>query len=179
MLTTAKNVDQFLILQSKSLSELVAIGLSLGIELVDSPASKDKDKVITLIMGAQEANKAYSADKPQAISLRTSINGQVINGGAAFLREIRLKMYRYNKRKEFTLINPKDAAYQQQMNYLPCELEDIEKIRELNMLLAKPEQEDLYNMILTDQGFLQFEVNFINKPSNDGKSFVMLHINPK
>lgn len=172
MLTSESDIDQFLILQSKAFNELQAIAGSLGIEVVGD----DKDGLVNLIIATKKSTNVYGLDKPQAISLRTKIGAEVINGANDLMRRVRMEMYQFNKKKEFTLINPKDISYQQNMNYLPCSDEYRDQVVDMNMILAKPEQDQIHKMLLHGIDIDKFDINFINKPAANEKSFVMLHV---
>ncbi len=171
MLTSEKDIDQFLVLQSKTQDEVKAIGMSLGLD-----GSIDKDTLINQIISVKQQSGVYGIDKPQAISLRTKIGNDLITGGNDLMRQVRLEMYRFNKKKEFTLINPKDIPYKVTMNYLPCSDEHLEKLITMNMILAKPEQEEVYSMLISGVSIHEYEINFINKPAANDKTFVMLHV---
>lgn len=168
MLSTSKDVDQFLVLQSKSLAELNSIAQTLDITPCDN-----KDKLIELLMANKPLDNTYEAAKGQAISIRTNISGVSISGANEFMREVRVQMYKFNKKKEFDLISPKNLTYKQQLNYLPCQEEKLVDLIEMDMILIKPEQKEVFEMLSATPEKL--EINFINKPAANSKSFVMLH----
>jgi hypothetical protein len=172
MLDTSDEINSFLTLKKKSESELRVICEGAGIT-----SNGDKNELIVKLMKLSIKGQAdYSV--PQAFALRTKNGtGTKIEGAWEFMQKARRLMFENRKRKEFSLLNSKRQSYKTILGYIECTTELLSEILDKKLLLPQIYQHELAELIYKQPHM--FTVHLINKPSNNGKSFVMLHVEEK
>lgn len=170
---TKQDIDQFLTLQKKTLSELKAIceGLKLG-------TTGTKSQLIDRLIYSQVVPQ-ISVVKPQTIPLRSRDHkSQQIDSAYKALQKWRTQIFwGKNNRKIFDLINAKGKIYQKEMKYMKCPNKTLDHIISHQWYLPVQQNKNLVEMLKNHPE--KFDINIVQKSDNHGSSWLMLHIAPK
>jgi hypothetical protein len=171
---TSEQVKQFLILSQKNAAELRAICEGLKLETTGDQETL-LDRLVQL-----GAPQQVDFMQPQMIPLRTrDERGKSIEPAAKAIYHWRGQIFNAkNNYKEFKMLNSRGQLYNMKMRYILCN----------NTILQKILDEKWYDPRYTAQGELinllrsspeRFNVSIVQRTSQKGTSYVMLHAEPK
>ena len=171
---TPKQVEQFLLLQSKKEPELQAMCEAFKLDTTGSKA-----ELIDRLVSNQDPQFQRNPARPQAIPLRTrGPNGNPLPHATEVLKHWRKTIFHgKNNVRSFTLINSRGDNYQQKMRFAKCSPVALKVILENNWYMAHTSQRELLNMLDTHPE--KFDLNIVQKPDSQGNSWLMLHCAPK
>jgi hypothetical protein len=116
---------------------------------------------------------------PQAIPLRSrDERSQPMDAAIEAMKSWRKAIFQgKNNSKEFTLVNNDGKPYQLRMRYAKCSSATLKRIIDEKFYLPLPKYKDIVEMInkMPDN----YDVNIVQKPSFNGNSWLMLHVQPK
>lgn len=170
MLDSKSEIDEFLVLSEKSDDELKTIAESLSL-----PSNQSREVLIKSILGKP---KRDITDQPQVLALVTRRNGKSIPGAAALIKEYRELIFNENTQYGlFSIANDKGKVFSYKLPYIKALEYHQDQIFNRDIYIRHEFQEDFIQRVR--QNPQQFEFNFICKKTDNGNSWVMLHIQKK
>jgi len=168
---TSEQVQQYLILSQKTKEELQAIceGLKL-----DTTGNQEilLDRLIQLGAPAQT-----DFMQPQLIPLRSRTDdGDLIEAANKALLYWRAQIYNAKDNyKEFKMLNSKGKTYTLKMKYILCPQAILQKILKDKWYDPRyTAQGELINLLSTKPE--AFTLSIVQRPTKQGKSYIMLHV---
>lgn len=174
MLDTRDKMSQFIHLHGKSALELRAISEGLGL-VTEGTKEELIDRIIDSAPGTPQTNPM----EPQAISLSSKDpDGSTSEKAVQVFRKWRKQIFDgKTNSKIFHMLSVNGKAYQQEMKYIRCSVEVASRIIQLGWFYKHDSQKDLVDLISCEPD--KFTFSIIRRHSNEGKSFLMLHCQPK
>lgn len=171
---TPKQVEEFLLLQSKKESELQAM-----CEAFQLDTAGNKADLIDRLVSTQEPQYQRNPARPQAIPLRTrGPDGKPLPHASEVFKQWRKAIFHGKKNlKSFTLINSRGQDYQQKLRYAKCSPAALKVILENHWYMAHTSQRELVNLLNSHPE--NFSLTIVQKPDSQGNSWLMLHCEPK
>lgn len=171
---TREQVEQFILLQSKSVEELRALCESLKLDL-----NGQKDELLKRLISVDGHEFQRDVTRPQIIPLCTrGPSGQPLEAAAETMKKWRRLIFEAKgNTKEFCLINSNGQSYATTLKYIKCGPKALAAILNGGWLMARPHQRDLLQMLKKYPE--QFEFNIVRKPDTHGNTWLMLHCEAK
>lgn len=165
-------IEQFIALQQKSLIQLQDICSKMNLVTV----GKTEDLIDRILdyNNEEDTDTIYA----QALPLRTmNDKGEQVTEAIDVIKRWRKLIFEtIGNQKEFSLLNSQGKQYTARLYYIRCSKETLQTIINRKWYFASPSQQSLVNELKTNPN--KFEVNIIQKPSNKGNSWIMLHALP-
>jgi hypothetical protein len=170
-LTSADEIRQYLILQKKTIQDLVVL-----CEGLDLDTQGTKQELIKRLIELKTISQ-LSPFVPQLIALRTKFDGKPIPGAFALLERVRKAIEaKPDNLKEFSVLNALGQSYTQYFRFLNITHCSLKTLIQSNMFYPIEAQRDLVTRVKTDPD--KFLFHWVNKTFGD-RSFIMLHCQPK
>lgn len=167
MLETEQEIEQFLFLQQKSVKDL---------QVIAKQTEKDKAKLIKSLV--KQDKVTIDSKSPQLIPLKALINGHPIPKAIDFLKKCRQIIFNGRGNiKEFNIINTQGFIYKTKLKYANCNYQLVQQLIKNNLVFNQKYQESILKDI--QQNSEQYIFHLVNKPRNQGDSFIMLHVESK
>ena len=171
-LDTKEEIEQYLLLENKSDSELKAI--CEGMEL---PLTGERRDLINRLMG-MKIQPQLDFMYPQMIALRTKIHGTEIPGADAFMKLARKTIFDgTNNKREFSVLNEKGQPYTMVMKYAKCSEQTMALLFQKNMIYPHQAQRELVRLIQKEPSL--FVLHLVQRSYGKDKTFIMLHSEPR
>lgn len=171
---TKEQVEQFILLQSKTKEELRAIceGMQLGTE-------GQKTDLLNRLMALEEPQYQRNVARSQAIPLRTrGQNGEPLPAAMETMKQWRKLIFEGKKNeKEFGLINSYGKDYKAKLRYAKCNSQTLGVILKKGWYMAHTSQRDLVNLLKSNPD--RFNLTIVRKSDRQGNSWLMLHCEVK
>lgn len=171
---TADQIQQYLVLQEKTETELRAI--CEGLELSTEGTKEELLEHVTSKQYIQQTDVLL----PQAIPLRSrDDHGELIQLAQKTYNKWRRLIYNTDKNwKEFQLLNASGQEYAVKMRYILISPKALQKILDDKWYDPRYiKQHELINCLRTNPE--DFNVTIVQKFNSSGNSFIMLHAEPK
>lgn len=168
----ADQIKQLMALCTKSEDELRAIceGLNLNTE-GDSAMLVDR---LTSIETNAQANIGIG----QTVPLRTKDDHMnTLELAKDAMLQWRKMIFESGGTKDFSLVNSKGKQYSLQMKYIKCSNDTLRKIIKKGWYLPLDQYRDLIDVVMDEPD--RFTASIVQKPAGHGKSWLMLHLEPK
>jgi len=174
MLDSTQQVEQFMMLRGKDESELQAMCEGLNLE-----PEGTKEELIRRLVQFGEATPQKDILVPQAIALRTNDDhGQRMQQAYDAIKLWRKQIFEAKDNyREFTLTDTKGRTYTSRMRYIACAARALEVIIDKVWYHPETSQKDLIALLRGHPN--RFEVNIIQRSTENGGSYIMLHVEPQ
>lgn len=174
MIETKEQIKLHLDLQKKPLEELQDLCESQGLA-----TEGNKQALIEKLIFMKGPTQQISVFQAQAIPLRTRDNdSKPLEGAVEAMKKWRQLIFNgKGNQKEFQLLNSDSKPYKLSMRYVVCPSKSLLAIMRRGWILPLESHRELLTAMKTNPD--SFSATVVQKPDANGKSWLMLHVEPK